>query len=463
MRALIASILRQNPAVLQRVNAEAAALPEVVDPKVRAWAAVRQWWRARSRPGQRTPQTPWRLFYCMGARGSGKTMAGAAWLADNVERYPGRDWAIVAPIGPTAWDACVEGESGLLPELRRRGLVNADTARSSRGRLILPGGGHVFVDGADDGALTIQSKNLAGCWADEVGLWRVRQWRKAWLESILPAVRIAPAPGVKASIFATGTPKRGHPLVRWLLDNANWVRHMVMAENAHNLAADVLEELIKAYKGTSLEDQELRGRYITDVPGALWKLDQLDAYRVTAPTPAMIAADPKLTLAPVPLVRIVVALDPSVTNTATSDECGIVAVGLGADGHGYVLGDWSGKYHPADWARKAVEVFHLLRADRIIGEANNGGDLIETVLRTIDRNVPYSKVHASHGKRTRAEPIAALAEQGRIHHVGRFEHLEDQLTGWDGSGPSPDRLDALTWAASFLMLKSKSPNLYFLD
>jgi predicted phage terminase large subunit-like protein len=150
----------------------------------------------------------------------------------------------------------------------------------------------------------------------------------------------------------------------------------------------------------------------------------------------------------------VVAIDPAVTNSEESDETGIVVAGLGTDGHGYVLDDFSGRYSPDGWARKAILAYHQWGADRVVAEVNNGGDLVATVLRTVDPNVSYSAVHASRGKVTRAEPVAALYEQRRVHHVGTFAELEDQLCQWTpGDTKSPDRLDALVWAVTELMVQ----------
>lgn len=444
-RALLHAIRAQRPAVLREqerlCQGTSASLADVT------LAALKRWWRAISRRGQRAPRGRWRIGVALGGRGAGKTRTGANWLADQIERYPGRDWGIVAPTGPTAWDACVVGMSGLAQALSVRGI--AHELVPSRAKVLLPEGGTVFVDGADDGAPTLQGRNLSGCWVDEAGLFAITQWKRAWLESIQAAVRIAPGPGAKASILATGTPKRGHPLIKWLLANADWIHRMTMAENAANLADDVVADLVKAYHGTSLERQELQGQYLEQVEGALWKLDWIEAARVA--------------LAPA-LSRVVVAVDPSVTSKATSDTTGIIGMGIGTvDGHGYVLGDWSGKYTPDGTARRAIEAYRLLKADRIVIEANNGGDYLPAMFHTVDRNVPITMVHASRGKQTRADPVVALYQQLRVHHVGALALLEDELTSWDGSGESPGRLDSVVWAATFLMLKSKSPNLYFLD
>ncbi len=184
--------------------------------------------------------------------------------------------------------------------------------------------------------------------------------------------------------------------------------------------------------------------FMVEAVGALWKRDQINALRVpTAPE----------------MKRIVVAIDPAVTSNEDSDETGIIVAGLGVDDHGYVLDDVSGKYSPAEWASKGVQVYYFREADRIIGEVNNGGDLVEVNIRTVDPDVPFTSVHASRGKRVRAEPIAALYEQGRVHHVGEHEGLEDQMVTWDPAKStwSPDHIDALVWALWQLMIDKAEP------
>jgi len=210
-------------------------------------------------------------------------------------------------------------------------------------------------------------------------------------------------------------------------------------DNSANLAETFLQKIREKYEGSRLGRQELFAEVLDDTPGALWSYAQLDALRVQKVPP---------------LRRIVVAIDPAVTATKESDETGLVVAGLGEDGHGYVLEDASGRFSPDGWARLAVARYNDWRADRIVAEVNNGGDLVETILRTVDRDVSYTAVHASRGKRTRAEPIAALYEQGRVHHVGALPALDDQLCTWDSSTgeKSPDRLDAMVWALTELML-----------
>ena len=211
-------------------------------------------------------------------------------------------------------------------------------------------------------------------------------------------------------------------------------------DNETNLDPTWFSETLAQYEGTRYGRQEIWAEILEDVPGALWKLSQIDACRVAEP-PEM--------------VRVVVAIDPAVTSSETSDETGIVVAGVGKDGHGYVLADASGKYSPDGWAREAVALYHRWKADRIVAEVNNGGDMVEATLRTVDPSIPYKGVHASRGKQVRAEPVAALTEQGKIHHLPGLAKLEDQLTQWDPAGKcrSPDRLDAFCWALTELLLE----------
>jgi phage terminase large subunit-like protein len=214
-------------------------------------------------------------------------------------------------------------------------------------------------------------------------------------------------------------------------------------ENRANLAPGFFEQIIRKYEGTRLGRQEIEAELLEDTPGALWTLDMLErARRDCAPD----------------LQRVVVGIDPAVSTKEGNDETGIVVCGRDDRGHGWVLEDLSGRHAPADWARIAIEACRRHSADRIIGEVNQGGDLVENRIRMIDENVPFTAVHASRGKYTRAEPISALFEQNRVHLVGSFPHLEDQLTQFvpdldRGRSGSPDRADAMIWALTDLMVE----------
>jgi len=244
--------------------------------------------------------------------------------------------------------------------------------------------------------------------------------------------------GNRPHAVITTTPKPRQKLLELLKDTRTVLTTARTDDNPH-LHADVRAELYAQYGDTRLGRQELGAEVLTDVPGALWTRDRLESNRVVSP-PA--------------LLRIVVAIDPSGGSTEGHAEVGLVAAARGADTHGYVLRDVSERLSPERWARRAVQLFHELKADRIIAEANFGGQMVESTIRTIDPNVPVRLVTASRGKRLRAEPVSALDEQGRIHHVGAFPMLEDQLCSWvpDSGDPSPDRLDAMVWALTDLML-----------
>jgi len=394
-------------------------------------------WELYARDEQLEPAGDWRVWYLRGGRGSGKKRTGSETLADWIARYPPGDWAIMAPTYGDARDVCVEGRSGLIAALGSR----VENWNRSIGELFVAGGSRVFIDGADDGGLRIQGRNLRGAWCDEIGLW-ARPMR-AWAESLSFAVRLAPA-----RIVATGTPKHGNVLVKKLLqDDAVVVTAMRMIDNAANLDPAAVADLIERYSGTRLGRQELEGEFLEDVPGALWTPEIIDSARhpVGAELP--------------PMTRVVVAVDPSGSKDedAGTSETGIVVAAVSrVTGHGYVLADMSMHGSPDEWGRQVSAAFDLFEADLVVAEKNFGGEMVRTVLQTVRRNLPIRLVTASRGKTVRAEPVAALYEQGRVHHVGVFDRLERQMTEWvDGAGmDSPDRLDALVWAFTELMVRA---------
>jgi phage terminase large subunit-like protein len=398
-------------------------------------------WLEEARTAQLPPRGNWRAWYIRGGRGSGKTRTGAETLRDWITQHPPSDWAIIAPTDGAARKVCMEG--------RRSGLIKAfggwhspliSDYRRTDGTLTLWNGSRVLIDGADDGALRIQGENLSGAWCDEVGLWR--NWDLAWNESLWPAVRIEPG-----LIVATGTPKMGHGLIRQLIEDENVpVTHMRTIDNVDNLPADQVAEFYRRFEGTRRGRQELEGEFLEDVEGALWTPAQLDALRVRE----------------VPeLERIVVGVDPSGSSAEGANAAGIVAVGIEKRGlhavqHMYVLEDRTLRTSPDGWAREAINVYDGLRADRIVAERNYGAEMVELTIRTIRPNVSMTTVWASRGKAIRAEPVAALYEQGKVHHVGFFHELETEMTTWTPqSKDSPNRMDALVWALTDLGLGNR--------
>lgn len=395
-----------------------------------------------ARPQQMPPCGDWSCWYVRGGRGSGKTRTGCEQFCDwLLSALPADEWAIIAPTFGDGRDTCVEGPSGVLAVLKRRGVV--PTWNRSMGELRMPNGSRVYVDGADDGALRIQGKNLSGAWCDEVGLWK--QWQLAWDESLAFAIRVAPA-----KIVATGTPKVGHGLVKRLLNDPDVVVTLLRTlDNEANLHPAAVAKLRRRYEGTRLGRQELDGEYLEDVEGALWTRAKIDDNRHPA------GADlPSFD-------EVVVAVDPSGGDDEGNDEQGILVAGRAGtskDGHAYVLADRSCRLSPEGWGREVVQAYLDHTADRIVVEVNFGGDMAIAVIRNAAKvmgvRVKVDKVNASRGKAVRAQPVSQLYAEGRVHHVEPFVELEDQLCLWVpgvATAKSPDRLDALVWGVTALL------------
>jgi len=405
------------------------------------WAVVARRELCRYFPTARPEQHPdgddWIIWAYIAGRGTGKTRVGAEWLAEQIMTRPGTRWAIVAPTLGDARSTCFQGESGLLAVLRRRMPgVDLDKAwNRSLLELTLPNGAMVKGFGAAEPE-RLRGPQHHGAWCDELAAW---EYRETW-DQLQFGLRLGSHPRV----IVTTTPKPTK-LVKELRrradagDGVRWIAGSTF-DNAANLPATTLADLRRQYEGTRLGRQELFAELLVDTPGALWTQDLIDRHRVRE--------------APM-LQRVVVAIDPAVTAGEDSDSTGIIAAGLAANGHVYVLHDRTCRVSPDAWARRAVDLYDEVEGDRIVAEVNNGGDLVETVLRTVDPSVPVRKVHASRGKRVRAEPVAALYEQGRVHHVGaELADLEDELTTWTVDAPeSPDRLDALVWAITELAVE----------
>lgn len=388
-------------------------------------------WFPRGRDTQRRPAGDWNVWLILTGRGWGKTRTGSEDLVDAAINDPG-DYAVVAPTYGDARDVCVEGPSGIISVLKRRCV--AHTWNRSLGEIVLANGSRIKVGSADEPDRW-RGWNFRGGWCDELGAWRRPD---AWTQ-----LRLATRIGDRPRLVVTTTP-RPTKLLKDLVDQAGGSVHVTRGatwENAENLSEAALDELRQRYGGTRIGRQELEGELLLDTPGALWTMAMLDADGVRVDT--------------VPdLVRVVTAIDPAVTSGEDADETGIVTVGQDHDGDLYVLADDTTKASPEQWASVAIGAMDRHGSDRIVAEVNNGGDLVESVLRAVDRSVPYRKVTASRGKRVRAEPVAAMYEQGRVHHVRGLEALEAQMCSWtpDGGQGSPDRLDALVWACTELGL-----------
>jgi predicted phage terminase large subunit-like protein len=390
-------------------------------------------WRSKARPSQLAPAGDWLGWLILAGRGFGKTRAGAGWVHEIVEQRVAGRIALVAATAADARDTIVEGVSGLLntapPWMR-------PIYEPSKRRVTWPNGAIATTFSSEE-ADRLRGPEHDAAWADELCAWEDLQ--AAW-DMLQFGLRI----GTRPRWIVTTTP-RPIKLLKALIARPDVVLTSGSTfDNSANLAPSFIESMQKRYEGTRLGRQELEAAILSDTPGALWNVEMIDRDRRHAPDEYK---------------RVVVAIDPAASNKEGSDETGIVvagSVGAPREREYYVLRDLSGRYSPSEWAYKAVRAFHEFKADRIIAEVNQGGTMVEEVLRNIDPSVPFKAVHASRGKVVRAEPIAALYEQGKVYHVGSFAALEDQMCAFTSdfdrkrSGYSPDRVDALVWALSEL-------------
>lgn len=401
-----------------------------------ALAALYDWEGTWARPDQREPEGEWRTWLLRSGRGAGKTRAGAEWVRGKVERNIYGRVALIAPTAADCRDVIVEGESGILATARHD---FRPTYVSSKRRVEWPNGARAFLYSGEEPD-RLRGPQHDAAWCDELASWRHPE---TW-DMMLLGLRLGRDP--RAIVTTTPRPTR---LVRKIAESPTTVTTVASTyANLPFLAHQFIDDVVDSYAGTHLGRQEIYGEIIEDIIGALWTRAMLDATRLDAAESERLRPS---------LARVVVAVDPAVTSEETSDETGIVVVGCDNEGHGYVLEDLSGRYSPDGWARIAVEAYYRHSADRVVAEVNNGGDLVEHTIRTVDANTPYRKVTASRGKWVRAEPVAALYEQRRVHHVGLFGPLEDQMCnftpGMDRKAfGSPDRVDALVWGLTFLLI-----------
>lgn len=386
-------------------------------------------WNCWARMEQLPPAWHWRVWLLMAGRGFGKTRAGAEWV-HHVAQTPGARIALVGASEEEVRRVMIEGSSGIL---NCAPLGGKPLWEPSRGVMTFPSGAQAFVySAANPDSLRGPEHDYA--WCDELAKWAkdTATWDN---------LRMGMRRGRRPQIVVTTTPK-ARPLIKRLIAAATTaVTRGRTCDNIH-VPQRYIDDLNENYGGTTLGRQEIDGELIEDIDGALWTRDMIEGCRVDA------VRD---------LRRIVVAVDPPAS--AGGDACGIVCVGLGADDVGYVIEDASvSGLSPEGWAGVVAECAARHGADRVVAEANNGGDMVASVLRAADSGLPVRLVHASRGKSARAEPVAALYGRGRVRHVGAFAELEDELCGmvvggaYEGPGRSPDRADALVWAVTELML-----------
>ena len=404
-----------------------------------------RYWPIRCRPEQRLPglsrrHDPWTLWLPLGGRGAGKTRTGAEWIrgiALGEPDFGAAPTGRIALVGETFADArnvMVEGPAGILAVHARH---ERPSWSPSLRKLEWPNGAVAHVFSAEDPD-SLRGPQFEAAWADELAKWK--HVEETW-DMLQFGLRL----GTQPRQMVTTTPRPIPLLKRFLADPSVAVSRARTADNAENLAPAFLDTVVGRYAGTRLGRQELDGDIIEDRPDALWNRDMIEAGRVIA--------------AP-PLMRIVVAVDPPASSSQRADACGIVAAGVDEGGTAYVLEDATASgLKPPEWAAKAVALYRRLQADALVVETNQGGEMASGVIREVDPSVPVTSVRATRGKYLRAEPVSVLYAQGRVRHVGAMPDLEDEMCdfgpGGLTSGRSPDRMDALVWALTELMLRQR--------
>ncbi len=379
------------------------------------------WYATAARPNQRPPVGDWRTWLILAGRGWGKTRTGAEWLREQRDTCP--RMAIIAPTFADARDTCVEGESGLLAICKPSEVTKWNR---SIGEFEFSNGAQVKLFSGDKPARLRGPQHYA-IWFDELAAFQYIQ--AAW-DMAMFGLRL----GSNPRAVVTTTP-RPLPLIKTLLaDTKTHVTRGSTYDNRANLAPAFFEDIVSRYEGTRLGRQELEAELLDDVEGALWTRANLEDNRVVKCPDA---------------ITIVIGVDPKV-NAGVESETGVIVAAAGSDGKYYILDDASINDVPERWARQVVSTYHKWKADRIVVERNQGGDMVAAMLRAVDAHLPITEVYATKGKYTRAEPVSALYEQGKVKHVGAFPKLEDQLCTWMPGEDSPDRLDALVWAVTNL-------------
>lgn len=381
-------------------------------------------WQFWARDKQRLPTNNFYCWLILAGRGFGKTRTGA----ETVRIWIQQGFNLVNLIGPTvsdARDAMIKGESGILaicPNSER------PEYKISESKLLWPNGAESFVFTAEEPE-RLRNKQHQKLWCDELAGWQRQE--EAW-DMAMFGLRL----GKNPQVTCTTTPKPTTLVKKLVSDPTTFLTRGTSYENRANLSPKFFETIIKKYEGTRLGRQELLAEILEDVPGALWAMKIMDENRVG--------------IAPEELIRIVIGVDPEASSSELSAETGIIIGGITSSMHSYILGDYTIRGTPHEWGSACVRAYNNFKADVIVGETNNGGEMVGATILTVDPNVNYKEVRATRGKYTRAEPISALYERGLVHHVGVLAELESQMTSWTPGDKSPDRMDALVWVLTEL-------------
>lgn len=397
-------------------------------------------WRAWARDEQLTPAGNWSTWVVRAGRGWGKTRTGAEWVIEKAQQYPGCHIALVGRTVADVRSVMVNGMSGIMaisPPWFMPVYV------PSKRQLVWPNGSHASTYSADSPD-QLRGPQHSFAWADERAAW---QYDDAW-DQLMFGLRIEPAPGIEPQCVVTTTPRNTKAMKALLKEPNTIVTRGSTYDNKDNLSKRFIHEIDRKYKGTRLGRQEIEGEIIDDIDGALWKRNWIEDNR------AVKRAE---------LKRIVVAIDPPGSSNKDAEdppECGIIVAGLGVDDRGYVLADYSLTGTPNEWASAALTAYSVFEADCVVGEINFGGEMVEAVIKSTAesngmKHVPFEAVRASRGKQLRAEPVSNLYQKNEISHVGTFPDTEDQMCNWLPGEKSPDRLDALVWALTHLMISNE--------
>lgn len=401
-------------------------------------------WEFWARQEQLEPDGDWSIWVALAGRGWGKTRSGAEWIRHKVKQGHKR-LAFVAPTNSDIRKTMVEGESGLLniswsgDKTYRNGKMGKPEWSPTNRQLKYANGATVDCFSAEDPE-RLRGPQFEAAWCDELCAWNNAQM--TW-DMLMFTLRLGKHPRV----FITTTPKPTKLLRTILKDDRTVISSGSTYDNKANLAPTFIKAIEATYEGTRLGRQELYAEVLDEASGALWNRGLLEKCEYPHDKdPLEISKTMK---------RVVVAVDPAITSNEESDMTGIVVAGVDVNDHAIVLEDATGRYNPEQWASEAIRLYHKYAADRIVAERNQGGDMVKHTFRTVDDSVPVRMVHAARGKFARAEPVSALYEQGRVFHVKGLNELEDQMVSWEPLGKvgSPDRLDALVWAMTDLMLK----------
>jgi phage terminase large subunit-like protein len=393
-------------------------------------------WESWGRGAQLEPDGDWWFAWLLLAgRGYGKTATGAQWVRKQAETAKCKQMALIAATAADARDVMIEGPAGIMHVSPPWFMP---TYEPSKRRLTWPNGVIALVFSADKPD-RLRGPQFDGAWCDELGSWR---YREAW-DNLMLCMRL----GQRPRVVITTTP-RPTKLIKELYNSRTTVVSAGSTyENLENMAPLFKQQILSKYEGTRLGRQELHAEILTDTPGARWTYEMFD----DRPEPEE-------------LLRIVVGVDPGVSESGEGDETGIIVAGIGRDYKGYILADRTTGEGPRGWAMEVVKAFDDYKADYVVAESNNGGELVRVNLSTVSSTragvgrMPIKLVHASRGKVARADPVANLYEQRRVKHAGIFPELEDELTSWTPwANWSPNRLDALVWAVTELMLEEEEP------